>query len=135
MCHQSWLWEREKERKRERERNGRSVFFLFWKFEFIRIKCLRWVQNSWTDARTRAPPFEKKNMQRLQYVCILYSHYENIGHICRSIKTIPRPQTFYRAGTAHLVSNFLDLPLHDLRLIPLWVVSKLSPKMNYNRNT
>ena len=77
---------------------------------------------------------KKKTRNVYNMYCILCSHYDKIGHICRGIKTIPRSQTFYRAGTAPLVSNVLDPPLYDLRLIPLCVESKLSPKMNSDRH-
>ena len=31
---------------------------------------------------------------------ILYSDYSKIGNVCRGIKTIPKPQEFYNAGTS-----------------------------------
>ena len=53
-------------------------------------------------------------MQCLQYVfyiCIICTQYEMIRYVWRDIKTIPRPQKFYRAGAAPKVQKFLYLPL------------------------
>ena len=49
---------------------------------------------------------------------ILYSHQKNVGYMLMGIKTIPRPQGFYSAGTPPPVLKFLDPPLKfDLRWI------------------
>lgn len=51
----------------------------------------------------------------MQYVqCVSYSLLKIQKHryVFRSIKIIPRPQEFYRAGTALPVLNFLEPPLN-----------------------
>ena len=39
-------------------------------------------------------------MQCLQMYFILYTRFKNIRYVIRDIKTVPRPQEFYRGGTA-----------------------------------
>ena len=50
---------------------------------------------------------------------IHYSNYKNIWYMWRGIKTIPRPQEFYCAGTMPLVLKLLDPPM--FRLKSTWI--------------
>ena len=45
---------------------------------------------------------------------ILYSNYKSLGYVLRGIKTVPRPQEFYRADTATAILKFLELSLIDI---------------------
>ena len=48
-------------------------------------------------------------------ICTFYSNYKSIGYVWGCIKTIPRSQESYRAGTAHPVLKFLNPPLLQIR--------------------